>query len=35
MKIAPEPVESSLHPFMTLFMHDPQDLLQEGDAGAM
>jgi hypothetical protein len=35
MKIAPEPVESSLHPFMTLFMHDPQDLLQEGDTGAM
>jgi hypothetical protein len=38
MKIAPEPVESSLHPFMALFMHDPQDLLQEGgcrrDVGA-
>jgi hypothetical protein len=30
MKIAPEPVESSLHPFMALFMHGPQDLLQEG-----
>jgi hypothetical protein len=30
MKIAPEPVEGSLHPFMVLFMHSPQDLLQEG-----
>jgi hypothetical protein len=30
MKIAPEPVESLLHPFMASFMHGPQDLLQEG-----
>jgi hypothetical protein len=30
MKIVPEPVESSLHPFMALFMHGPQDFLQEG-----
>jgi hypothetical protein len=30
MKIAPESVESALHPFMALFMHGSQDLLQEG-----